>query len=68
MPAAEPTIVATSTGFSSRHRGPWDAQPGPASLCTRATDSAGNQQPLVPEWNFGGYGNNAVQRVSVIVV
>ncbi|SCE79542.1 Peptidase E [Micromonospora viridifaciens] len=29
MPAAEPTIVATSTGFSSRHRGPWDAQPGP---------------------------------------
>ncbi|MFE9653662.1 Type 1 glutamine amidotransferase-like domain-containing protein [Micromonospora sp. NPDC006431] len=29
MPAAEPTIVATSTGFSSRRRGPWDAQPGP---------------------------------------
>jgi len=29
--------------------------------------SAGNTQPLEPEWNFGGYGNNAVQRVSVIV-
>ncbi|MFU8851622.1 Type 1 glutamine amidotransferase-like domain-containing protein [Micromonospora sp. SL1-18] len=29
MPASEPTIVATSMGFSSRHRGPWDAQPGP---------------------------------------
>ncbi|MEU3453231.1 peptidase E [Micromonospora sp. NPDC006766] len=29
MPAAEPTIVATSTGFRSRRRGPWDAQPGP---------------------------------------
>ncbi|MGR6322024.1 peptidase E [Micromonospora soli] len=29
MPASEPTIVATSMGFSSRRRGPWDAQPGP---------------------------------------
>jgi len=45
----------------------WEAQPGPATLCARATDSAGNCQPLEPEWNFGGYGNNAVQRVSVIV-
>jgi sulfane dehydrogenase subunit SoxC len=45
----------------------WDAQPGEASLCTRATDSEGNVQPLEPEWNYGGYGNNAVQRISVIV-
>ncbi|MEV0425986.1 peptidase E [Micromonospora sp. NPDC050495] len=29
MPASEPTIVATSMGFSGRRRGPWDAQPGP---------------------------------------
>ncbi|MEH0938872.1 Type 1 glutamine amidotransferase-like domain-containing protein [Micromonospora psammae] len=29
MPASEPTIVATSMGFSSRRRGPWDARPGP---------------------------------------
>ncbi|MFE9954398.1 Type 1 glutamine amidotransferase-like domain-containing protein [Micromonospora sp. NPDC005299] len=27
MPASEPTIVATSMGFFSRHRGPWDARP-----------------------------------------
>ena len=27
MPATEPTIVATSMGFFSRHRGPWDARP-----------------------------------------
>jgi len=33
----------------------------------RATDRAGHTQPLEPEWNFGGYGNNAVQRVDVIV-
>jgi len=45
----------------------WEARPGPATLCVRATDDAGNVQPLEPEWNFGGYGNNAVQRVSVIV-
>jgi len=45
----------------------WEAQPGPATLCVRATDAAGQQQPLEPEWNYGGYGNNAVQRVSVIV-
>jgi DMSO/TMAO reductase YedYZ molybdopterin-dependent catalytic subunit len=45
----------------------WDAQPGAATLCARATDTAGHTQPLEPEWNFGGYGNNAVQRVSVIV-
>ncbi|OWU97494.1 peptidase E [Micromonospora wenchangensis] len=29
MPANEPTIVATSMGFTSRDRGPWDADPGP---------------------------------------
>ena len=29
MPASEPTIVATSMGFTSRGRGPWDADPGP---------------------------------------
>ncbi|MCW3844042.1 peptidase E [Micromonospora yasonensis] len=29
MPASAPTIVATSMGFSSRRRGPWDVKPGP---------------------------------------
>jgi peptidase E len=29
VPASAPTIVATSMGFSSRRRGPWDAAPGP---------------------------------------
>lgn len=29
MPASEPTIVATSIGFFSRNRGPYDWRPGP---------------------------------------
>ena len=46
----------------------WDAAPGEYELCCRATDAAGNRQPLEPEWNVGGYANNAVQRVPVAVV
>ena len=46
----------------------WDAEPGEHELCCRARDSAGNEQPLTPSWNLGGYVNNAVQRVSVNVV
>jgi sulfane dehydrogenase subunit SoxC len=45
----------------------WDATPGEHELCSRATDGAGNTQPLEPEWNTGGYVNNAVQRVLVTV-
>jgi hypothetical protein len=36
-------------------------------LSCRATDDAGNTQPVVAEWNVGGYVNNAVQRVPVTV-
>jgi DMSO/TMAO reductase YedYZ molybdopterin-dependent catalytic subunit len=46
----------------------WDAEPGEHELCCRARDAAGNEQPLEPPWNLGGYVNNAVQRVSVAVV
>src|SRR5579871_2421102 len=45
----------------------WDATPGEHELCCRATDAAGNTQPLEPEWNYGGFCNNAVQRVRVSV-
>jgi sulfane dehydrogenase subunit SoxC len=45
----------------------WEAQPGEHELCCRATDEAGNTQPLGAEWNLGGYCNNAVQRVPVTV-
>jgi sulfane dehydrogenase subunit SoxC len=45
----------------------WDPTPGDYELSCRATDSAGNVQPLVGRWNHGGYSNNAVQRVRVKV-
>jgi len=45
----------------------WDAEPGEHELCCRATDAAGNGQPLNADWNFDGYCNNAVQRVRVAV-
>jgi len=45
----------------------WNARRGAHTLCVRATDSGGNVQPPEQEWNFGGYGNNSVQRVTVVV-
>jgi len=48
----------------------WDAASrGEFELCARATDAAGNTQPLQPDdgWNVGGYAVNAIQRVSVRV-
>ena len=45
----------------------WNARPGRYSLCTRATDSDGNQQPMEQAWNIGGYGNNSVQHITVLV-
>jgi hypothetical protein len=45
----------------------WDARSGEHELCCRATDAAGNTQPLTASWNHGGYCNNAVQRVRVKV-
>jgi sulfane dehydrogenase subunit SoxC len=45
----------------------WSAEPGEYELCARATDAAGNTQPLDPEWNYDGFCNNAVQRVHVVV-
>ena len=38
-----------------------------STSCCRARDAAGNEQPLDPPWNVGGYMNNAVQRVAVTV-
>lgn len=45
----------------------WDAAPGEHVISSRATDSAGNTQPLEPPWNLKGYANNAVERVAVLV-
>jgi DMSO/TMAO reductase YedYZ molybdopterin-dependent catalytic subunit len=45
----------------------WDAEPGDHVLCSRATDAAGNAQPLDSPWNAKGYANNAVERIPVTV-
>lgn len=45
----------------------WQAEPGDYILRCRATDSAGNTQPLTPPWDMAGFANNAAQSVSVLV-
>ena len=45
----------------------WDAAEGPHELACRATDAAGDTQPMEPFWNHQGMGNNVVQRLRVTV-
>ena len=57
---------------SARHawqgwRCTWDAVAGTHEVVCRATDAAGNSQPLEHRWNLGGYAVNTVQRVPVVV-
>ena len=61
---------ATASTAGARWSYDWDAgEPGDYELCVRATDGAGNAQPLdsAETWNQGGYAVNAVQRVAVRV-
>lgn len=45
----------------------WHAMPGEYVLSCRATDAAGNTQPLQQPWNLQGMGNNLVHSVPVMV-
>jgi DMSO/TMAO reductase YedYZ molybdopterin-dependent catalytic subunit len=45
----------------------WDATPGRHVVLARATDAAGNVQPLEQSWNHHGFANNQVQSVTVTV-
>jgi len=45
----------------------WDAQPGEHEIACRASDGAGQRQPLEPPWDLSGFGNNGVQRIPVAV-
>jgi DMSO/TMAO reductase YedYZ molybdopterin-dependent catalytic subunit len=52
---------------------PWQAEVpvddvGAVEILARATDAAGNRQPLEAPWNRLGYGNNAVHAVRLTVV
>jgi DMSO/TMAO reductase YedYZ molybdopterin-dependent catalytic subunit len=42
-------------------------QPGETTIIARATDAAGQAQPLEPDWNELGYGNNSVHQVRIRV-
>ena len=51
-----------------RWRARWQASAdGAHELRCRATDASGAIQPLEPPWDVTGFGNNAAQRVEVIV-
>jgi DMSO/TMAO reductase YedYZ molybdopterin-dependent catalytic subunit len=45
----------------------WDAEPGEYVISARATDAAGNVQPVDAPWNLKGYANNEVERIPVTV-
>jgi len=45
----------------------WDATPGEHELSCRASDAAGNVQPLKQPWSMGGFANNLVQTVRASV-
>jgi DMSO/TMAO reductase YedYZ molybdopterin-dependent catalytic subunit len=45
----------------------WVPGPGVYELCCRARDATGRDQPLTAPWNLGGYSNNEVQRITVLV-
>jgi DMSO/TMAO reductase YedYZ molybdopterin-dependent catalytic subunit len=45
----------------------WQAVEGDHVISCRATDEAGNVQPLDQPWNYEGLGNNLVQEVAVTV-
>ncbi|QGN50232.1 molybdopterin-dependent oxidoreductase [Micromonospora sp. WMMC415] len=46
----------------------WAATPGRYVLSARATDASGRTQPVEQPWNRGGFANNLVQRVEVVVL
>jgi sulfane dehydrogenase subunit SoxC len=47
---------------------PWEATVGSYRLSARAQDESGRRQPVEQPWNRGGFGNNLVQLVPVVVV
>ncbi|MFY1619828.1 sulfite oxidase [Micromonospora sp. WMMD736] len=59
---------ATGGEFAWRRwRYEWTATPGRYVLSARATDASGRTQPVEQPWNRGGFANNLVQRVEVVV-
>jgi cytochrome c5 len=57
---------ATKYGFR-RFTWQWKASEGTHTLTARATNAAGQTQPMEPEWNPSGYLYNAAQAREVVV-
>ena len=65
---ADATLAPAAGAFAWRRWSfDWAATAGEHELACRATDAAGNVQPLEPPWNYQGMGNNVVQRIVVDV-
>jgi DMSO/TMAO reductase YedYZ molybdopterin-dependent catalytic subunit len=47
---------------------PWDATAGRYRLAARAHDATGRSQPVDAPWNRGGFANNGIQRIPVLVL
>lgn len=63
---------AELTGSAGRHawtgwQATWQALEGEHELACRATDAAGNRQPLEGAWDLTGFGNHGVHRIRVTV-
>lgn len=67
------TWFAASLGDSAgrwswrRFTAEWNPTPGEHVLTARAVDATGRNQPVDAPWNRGGFANNSVQRIRVIV-
>jgi hypothetical protein len=69
-------VTWSPAGFmGDKHAGAWrpwateiDLIAGPMTLMARATDGAGQVQPLEPFLSAGGYGVNSIHRVTIDVV
>ncbi|MEU4528145.1 sulfite oxidase [Micromonospora ureilytica] len=61
----EPTDAGDFAWRRWRHE--WVAAPGRYVLGARATDASGRTQPVEQQWNRGGFANNMVQRIEVVV-
>ena len=46
----------------------WQSELGSYVLACRATDASGRTQPLGQRWSRGGFANNTIQRVPLIVI
>ncbi|MGB2567352.1 sulfite oxidase [Micromonospora citrea] len=66
-----PAILDVAVGGDwswRRWRFEWSPEPGRYVLGARATDASGRTQPVEQPWNRGGFANNLVQRVEVVVL